>query len=238
MEGRERAGAGQTCGCASASAVGGDENQQVTEKPVEICNVDDDPSVHEENDTITLQDGEAIGKFVPSPLVPLIDQIEKDKEDESLRRWKEQLLGCLKSNLNGKTEPEVIFHSIGITSDDIGEISTPIPVDESKSSCALFTLKEGSEYQLKVAFTVRHNIVTGLTYTNTVWKGGLQVDQSKGMLGAFAPRREPYVHTLDEETAPSGVLARGMYSAKLKFEDDDQRCHMELKYSFEIQKSS
>ncbi|KAE9463835.1 hypothetical protein C3L33_04263, partial [Rhododendron williamsianum] len=150
-------------------------------------------------------------------------------------------------------EPEVIFHSIGIISDDIGEISTPIPVDESKSSCALFTLKEGSEYRLKLAFTVLHNIVSGLTYTNTVWKGGLQVDQSKGMLGAFAPRREPYVHTLDEETAPSGVLARGMYSAKLKlvtlqlilmevyaipFEDDDQRCHMELKYSFEIQKSS
>lgn len=42
------------------------------------------------------------------------------------------------------------------------------------------------------------------------------VDQSKGMLGAFAPQREPYIHTLDEETAPSGVLARGMYSAKLK----------------------
>lgn len=79
MEGRERAGAGQTCGCASASAVGGDENQQVTEKPVEICDVDDDPSVDEENDTSTLQDGEAIGKFVPSPLVPLRDQIEKDK---------------------------------------------------------------------------------------------------------------------------------------------------------------
>lgn len=42
------------------------------------------------------------------------------------------------------------------------------------------------------------------------------VDQSKGMLGTFAPRREAYVHTLDEETTPSGVLARGMYSAKLK----------------------
>lgn len=42
------------------------------------------------------------------------------------------------------------------------------------------------------------------------------VDQSKGMLGTFAPQPEPYVHTLDEETTPSGVLARGIYSAKLK----------------------
>lgn len=42
------------------------------------------------------------------------------------------------------------------------------------------------------------------------------VDQSKGMLGNFAPQREPYVHSLDEEITPSGVLARGIYSAKLK----------------------
>lgn len=38
------------------------------------------------------------------------------------------------------------------------------------------------------------------------------------MLGTFAPQREPYVHTLEEETTPSGVLARGIYTAKLKVE--------------------
>lgn len=42
------------------------------------------------------------------------------------------------------------------------------------------------------------------------------VDQIKGMLGTFAPRRDPYEHLLEEETTPSGVLARGIYSAKLK----------------------
>ncbi|KAF2314725.1 hypothetical protein GH714_030186 [Hevea brasiliensis] len=47
-------------------------------------------------------------------------------------------------------------------------------------------------------------------------EGDLNVDQSKGMLGTFAPQREPYVHTLEEETTPSGALARGIYSAKLK----------------------
>lgn len=36
------------------------------------------------------------------------------------------------------------------------------------------------------------------------------------MLGTFAPQREPYVETLEEETTPSGVLARGIYLAKLK----------------------
>lgn len=44
----------------------------------------------------------------------------------------------------------------------------------------------------------------------------VSVDQSNGMLGTFAPQREPYVCTLDEEITPAGVLARGVYSAKLK----------------------
>ncbi|PNX98119.1 rho GDP-dissociation inhibitor 1-like protein [Trifolium pratense] len=47
--------------------------------------------------------------------------------------------------------------------------------------------------------------------------------RSKGMLGTFAPQKEPYVYALKEDTTPSGALARGVYSAKLKFEDDDKR---------------
>lgn len=42
------------------------------------------------------------------------------------------------------------------------------------------------------------------------------VDESKGMLGTFAPQKEPYVYALKEDTTPSGALARGVYSAKLK----------------------
>jgi len=36
------------------------------------------------------------------------------------------------------------------------------------------------------------------------------------MLGTFAPQKEPYVYALKEDTTPSGALARGVYSAKLK----------------------
>ncbi|XP_009797300.1 rho GDP-dissociation inhibitor 1 [Nicotiana tabacum] len=174
--------------------------------------------------------------YVPGPLLSLKDQIEKDKEDESLRRWKEKLLGCLESDLNGQMEPEVKFHSVGILSSDFEEINTPLPIKEGQRKSVLFTLKEGSEYRLKLTFSVLHNIVSGLAYTNTVWKAGLQVDQSKGMLGTFAPQREPYIHMLEEETTPSGALARGTYTAKLKFVDDDKRCYLELNYSFEISK--
>lgn len=36
------------------------------------------------------------------------------------------------------------------------------------------------------------------------------------MLGTFAPHQESYVHALEEETTPSGLLARGIYTAQLK----------------------
>ena len=76
--------------------------------------------------------------------------------------------------LIGQMDPEVKFCSIGIVSDDFGEIVTPLPVDESQDGHILFTLREGSRYQLKLKFSVLHNIVSGLTYSNTVWKGGIQ----------------------------------------------------------------
>nr|XP_009407170.1 PREDICTED: rho GDP-dissociation inhibitor 1 isoform X2 [Musa acuminata subsp. malaccensis] len=161
--------------------------------------------------------------FVPSPLIPLKDQLEKDKEDESLRRWKEKLLGCVEGELDG------------VVSEGHVDSVTSLPVAEMQNR-VLFTLKEGSKYRLKLTFSVRHNIVSGLTYSNTVWKRGLKVDQNKGMLGAFAPQRDPHELLLEEETTPFGVLARGIYSAKLKFEDDDKRCYLELDYSFEIKK--
>lgn len=77
-------------------------------------------------------------------------------------------------NSLGQMEPEVKFHSVGILSSDFGEINTPLPINEEQSKSVLFTLREGSEYWLKLAFSVLHNIVSGLAYTNVVWKAGLQ----------------------------------------------------------------
>lgn len=232
MEGEKTLAAGSSSGSVARDSVSALNDE---EKKQEAKAFDDDDDGEEAENEHPENKG-VFGKFVPSPLVPLKEQIEKDKEDESLRRWKEKLLGSIESNLNGQMEPEVKFNSIGIISSDFGEIITPFPINEEQSKKILFTLKEGSEYRLKLTFSVLHNIVSGLAYTNTVWKNGIQVDQSRGMLGTFAPQREPYICTLEEETTPSGVLARGVYAAKLKFEDDDKRRHVELSYSFEIQK--
>ncbi|KAF3571633.1 hypothetical protein F2Q69_00060705, partial [Brassica cretica] len=79
-----------------------------------------------------------------------------------------------------------------------------------------FTLKEGSKYTLVFTFRVTNNIVSGLRYSNTVWKTGIKVYSRKQMLGTFSPQAEPYNHVMFEESTPSGMLVRGSYSVKSK----------------------
>ncbi|KAJ0429859.1 putative Rho protein GDP-dissociation inhibitor [Helianthus annuus] len=95
------------------------------------------------------------------------------------------------------------------------DLLLPIP-DSGKVKGTWFTLKEGSRYAIKFTFQVGNNIVSGLKYTNTVWKTGLKVDKTKEMIGTFSPQQELYTHEIPEDTTPSGILARGSYSAKTK----------------------
>ncbi|PWA75503.1 rho GDP-dissociation inhibitor [Artemisia annua] len=170
------------------------------------------------------------------PKISIREHLEKDKDDESLRRWKEQLLGGVDVNAVAEVEePDVKILSLTIVSADRPDIVLEIP-NSGLPKGHWFTLKEGSKYNLRFSFKVRNNIVCGLKYINTVWKTGLKVDSSKQMLGTFSPQAEPYIHVMTKETTPSGMFARGSYSAKTKFLDDDNKCYLELNYTFDIQK--
>jgi len=171
------------------------------------------------------------------PLLPLKEQLEKDKEDESLRRWKEQLLGSLDMDSIGeRLEPDVKILSLSMLCQERADLILPIP-PASKSKVSSFTVKEGSRYSLKFRFSVLDNIVSGLTYINTVWKSGVREYNTRVMLGTFSPQQEPCTYVTKEETTPSGILARGYYTARTKFVDDDDRCYLEMNYSFEIRKN-
>ena len=41
---------------------------------------------------------------------------------------------------------------------------------------------------------------------------------------------------VEPETAPSGMLGRGHYTAVSKFVDDDNNTHLQFKWSFDIKK--
>ncbi|XAR55298.1 hypothetical protein NMG60_11035334 [Bertholletia excelsa] len=182
------------------------------------------------------EDDDEGGNIELGPQYTLKEQFEKDKDDESLRRWKEQLLGSVDMTNAGETvDPEVKILSLTILSPERPELVLPIPEDGNPKG-SWFTLKEGSQYSLRFSFQVGNNIVSGLKYTNTVWKTGLKVDSKREMLGTFSPQQEPYTHVIPEDTAPTGFFARGSYTAKTKFVDDDNRCYLEMDYTFDIKK--
>ncbi|CAD6242642.1 unnamed protein product [Miscanthus lutarioriparius] len=193
------------------------------------------PRCHEEEEDE--EDEEKAPKVIDlGPRVSIKEQLEKDKDDESLRRWKEQLLGSVDFNSVGETlEPDVKIMSLSILSPGRPDIFLPLPV-EPNAKGVWFTLKEGSPYRLKFTFSVSNNIVSGLRYTNTVWKTGLKVDRAKEMLGTFSPQLEPYTYVTPEDTTPSGMFARGSYSARTKFLDDDRKCYLEINYTFDIRR--
>ncbi|KAF2284839.1 hypothetical protein GH714_031054 [Hevea brasiliensis] len=168
------------------------------------------------------EDDEEGNKIHLGPQCTLKEQLEKDKDDESLRKWKEQLLGTVDFENVGETlEPEVKILSLSIISPGRPDIVLSVPEDGNPKG-TWFTLKEGSHYNLMFSFQVSNNIVSGLKYTNTVWKTGVRVDSSKEMLGTFSPQPEAYTHLMPEETTPSGMFARGSYSARSKFLDDEK----------------
>ncbi|KAM7270483.1 hypothetical protein ACFE04_029697 [Oxalis oulophora] len=175
-------------------------------------------------------------KIELGPQVALKEQLEMDKDDESLNRWKEQLLGSVDINSVGESiEPEVKILSLAIKSPGRSDIVLAVPEDGNPKG-TWFTLKEGSRYSLHFTFQVSNNIVSGLKYNNTVWKTAVKVDSVKEMLGTFSPQAEPYTHEMPEETTPSGMFARGSYSARTKFLDDDNKCYLEINYTFDIRK--
>jgi len=117
--------------------------------------------------------------------------------------------------------------------DIVYNLDTQDDVDKMKNTP--FTLKEGCNYKIEVTFKVQHEIVSGLKYVNRVYRKGVQVMREDEMLGSFGPQAKPHVVLFPRhgwEAAPSGMLARGSYSAKSAFLDDDKQKHLEYQYAF------
>ncbi|KAL6909715.1 hypothetical protein ACP4OV_001374 [Aristida adscensionis] len=236
--------AGRECERKKKSAVAAaaeEVGRKLSEAPLCLAEDEAAPEVEDDDDEEE-GEGKASEAIELGPRVSIKEQLDKDKDDESLRRWKEQLLGTVDLSSIGETlEPDVKIRSLAIVSPGRAEMVLPLPLPAEPSAGGggkgpWFTLKEGSAYRLKFTFSVADNIVSGLRYTNTVWKTGIKVDSTKEMLGTFSPQAESYTYLTPEETTPSGIFARGSYSARTKFLDDDRKCYLEINYTFHIRR--
>lgn len=62
------------------------------------------------------------------------------------------------------------------------------------------------------------------------------VDKSDLMVGSYGPKSEAHEYRTPAEEAPKGMIARGHYSAKSKFIDDDKNIHLAWEWAFDIKK--
>jgi Rho GDP-dissociation inhibitor len=196
----------------------------------------------DDNDNAQTGDmGEDVDKnYKPPPQVSLEEILEKDKEDESLRRYKEALLGGAATTGNvivDENDPRrVIVKKLALVVDGMPDKELDLTGDLSKLKQQKFKIKEGIQYRLRIDFVVQREIVHGLKYIQKTSRKGIPVDTMSPIMGSYAPKAEVQSFTTVYEEAPSGMLYRGDYSVASTFTDDDKNIHLKWDWKFEISK--
>jgi len=186
---------------------------------------------HEEDEVATT--------YVPPPQKTIGELVAADQEDESLRKYKEALLGnaITESIVVEPSNPKrVLVKKLVLVSEGQTEKVLDLSGDISQLKSTVFTIKEGVQYRIRIEFYVQHEIVTGLKYVQKTSRKGIQVDKMTHMVGSYAPKKELQSYTTPIEDAPSGMLYRGHYTVTSLFTDDDQNEHLKWEWAFEIKK--
>lgn len=171
-----------------------------------------------------------------------------DAEDESLAKWKASLglsddSTAYPVKAGDKRKVVIVEMSLQFP-DQPGLEPIVINLEDAQGNTIAgkeikFNIKEKSIYQFVIKFRVQHEIITGLKYLHLIKKTGIRVDKLEEPLGSYAPntKDKPYYEKIFSEVeAPSGMLARGSYSAITKFVDDDKTVHLSFPWSFQITK--
>jgi len=173
-----------------------------------------------------------------------IDEYHKlDADDEAMQRYKQSLgLGGAGKDLSDPSDPRHCI-ILSLTMDSEGRPPVTIDLAAKGSETTLkdkpFKIKEGVKFSMTAKFKVQHEILSGLHYVQVVKRKGIRVSKDQEMIGSYAPNTDINpVHSkrFAEEDAPSGMLARGHYTATSTFVDDDKKKHLEFEWSFDISK--
>lgn len=183
------------------------------------------------------EDSESVN-YKPPAQKSLQEIQELDKDDESLRKYKEALLGTC--NVIVAADPDVA--NVQVTRLTLMCETAPAPLtldlqgDLESYKKQSFVLKEGVEYRIKISFKVNRDIVSGLKYVQQTYRKGVKIDKSDYMVGSYGPRPSEYEFLTPLEEAPKGLLARGTYNIKSKFTDDDKHDHLSWEWNLNIKK--
>ncbi|XP_077413366.1 rho GDP-dissociation inhibitor 1 [Vanacampus margaritifer] len=162
---------------------------------------------------------------------------ELDQDDESLRKYKEALLGKTSVNADPNSPNIQVTRMTLICDAAPNPLVLDLQGDLENFKKNPFVLKEGVEYKIKINFKVNREIVSGLKYIQQSFRKGVKVDKSDYMVGSYGPRPDQeYEFLTTVEEAPRGMLARGTYNIKSKFTDDDKHDHLSWEWGLTIKK--
>lgn len=185
------------------------------------------------------QEQEHDTNYQPPPQKTIEEIMAADAEDESLRKYKEALLGEAQAEkiiFDPSDTRKVIVKKLALLVADRDPMELDLTGDLSKLKKNVFVIKEGIQYKLRIDFIVQREIVHGLKYVQKTYRMGVPVDKMVQMVGSYPPKKEIQSYTTPFEEAPSGMMARGTYSVSSLFTDDDKNEHLKWDWSFEIKK--
>lgn len=184
-------------------------------------------------------ENEVESNYQPPPQKTIEEILATDQEDESLRKYKEALLGAAQSEkiiVDANDPRKVIVKKLALCVPGRDDMELDLSGDLSKLKKQVFTIKEGIQYKIRIDFIVQREIVHGLKYVQKTYRMAVPVDKMTHMVGSYPPKTEIQSYLTPFEEAPSGMMARGSYSVTSLFTDDDKNEHLKWDWSFEIKK--
>lgn len=190
--------------------------------------------------------GETTEGYQVSKKVGLKEIMEQEAEDESLRKYKEALLGkSMDPEVSPPNDPRrVVIKKMEIIVEgrEDNTIVMDLAADGAEKNLKQnpFTLKEGCKFKTRIEFKVQHEIVSGLKLVSVMKKKGIKVASGQEMLGSFPPQKDYHSVVFPRhgwQDAPSGMLARGNFVGKHRFVDDDRQCHLEYEFGMALKKN-
>ena len=190
-----------------------------------------------------LEESAATPKYTAAGTNDVSALMSADAEDESLRKYKEQLLGAAaQGDLGDTSDPRklvvvefrILFKDA--TADLVFKLDTLSGKEHLKKTG--MSIKEGVEYKFKISFRVQHEILAGLKFCNKTKKMGMS-QSDELMIGSYPPQSAPHVFEFprnDWMEAPKGMMYRGSYTATDKFVDSDGKTHLEYSYPLKVTK--
>merc|ERR1712232_1345 len=143
---------------------------------------------------LTMSDGEHTDNYNPGEKIDMKTLQEMDAEDESLRKYKEALLGKMDDLVSPSDDPrKVVIQSMVILFENRpdGNLEFKLGSDSEiatlKKSSIVF--KEGCSYKIQVNFKVQHEIVSGLKYLNQVYRKGIRAAKEENVRKFWSSKR-------------------------------------------------